>query len=243
MDAGEVLSGLETDLSRCIQLLPDGYRDAERIFPNRKVAELMLAKIYMLEQKWSQAEGMLKTITTSPLYSFQTDLTQVFQKNSVHILWQLKPAGPGDPTKEAMLYYFSGTAPTNYALSESLVGTFGSGDLRKQSWMIPVTVNGKTWYRAGKYKNMVNNHTEDSVVFRLEEVYLLLAETLARQNRPAEGLGYINPIRQRAGLNPLPVSISKEMLLDEVLLDLKPPVFFYGDGPPLPVFKNKRQAH
>jgi len=219
LEAGGGLSRLETDLSRCIPLLPNEYRDVERIFLNRKVAELMLAKVYMLEQKWSQAEEMLKTITGSPFYSFQNDLTKVFQKNSGHILWQLKPANPGDPTKEAMLYYFSGTAPTNYALSESLVGSFSSGDLRKQNWMVSVTVSGNTWYRAGKYKNIVNNDTEYSVVFRFEEVYLLLAETLAQQNRTTEGLGYINPIRQRAGLNPLPVSISKEMLLDEVLLE------------------------
>ncbi|NML72435.1 RagB/SusD family nutrient uptake outer membrane protein [Chryseobacterium sp. RP-3-3] len=218
VEAGEVLTRLETDLSRCIQLLSDGYRDVERIFPNRKVAELMLAKVYMLEQKWSHAEGILKTITASPLYSFQNDLAQVFQKNSGHILWQLKPAGPGDPTKEAMLYYFSAAAPTNYALSENLIGAFSSGDLRKQSWMVPVTVNGKTWYRAGKYKNTVNNDTEDSVVFRLEEVYLLLAETLAQQNKTGEALQHINPVKQRAGLSPL-ASVSKEMLLDEILLE------------------------
>lgn len=218
VETGKVLSRLETDLSRCAELLPDQYRDEERVYPHRKAAELMLARVYMLEQKWAQGETMLKTILGSPLYSFQNDLSKVFQKDSKHILWQLKPANPGDPVKEAMLYYFSGAAPTTYALSESLLNSFEAGDLRKQKWMIPVMVGGTTWYRVNKYKNTTINSTEDSIVFRLEEVYLLLAEALTQQNKTAEALLYINPIRQRAGLSPLG-PVSKEVLLSEILLE------------------------
>ncbi|WP_407846177.1 RagB/SusD family nutrient uptake outer membrane protein [Chryseobacterium sp. KCF3-3] len=218
VESAEVLSRLEADLLHCGELLPDQYRDAERVYPNRKGAELMLAKVYTLEQKWTQAETVLKAIVGSPLYSFQNDLSKVFQKDSKHIIWQLKPANPGDPVKEAMLYYFSGAAPTGYALSESLISSFESGDLRKQQWMVPVSVGGNTWYRVNKYKNITSNDTEDSIVFRLEEVCLLLAEALAQQNKVGEALQYINPVRQRAGLTAL-ASISKEVLLSEILLE------------------------
>lgn len=218
VESGEVLSRLETDLSYCAGLLPDQYRDAERVYPNRKAAELMLAKVYMVRHKWGEAEQALKTISGSPLYSFQNDLSKVFQKDSKHIIWQLKPANPGDPVKEAMVYYFSGAAPTGYALSESLVNSFEVGDLRKQLWMAAVTVGGNTWYRADKYKNITINDTEDSIVFRLEEVYLLLAEALAQQNKTGEALQYINPVRQRAGLSAL-TSVSKDILLSEILLE------------------------
>lgn len=220
VESGEVLSRLEADLLRCGALLPDQYRDAERVYPNRKGAELMLARVYMLEQKWAQAETVLKVILGSPLYSFQNDLSKVFQKDSKHIIWQLKPANPGDPVKEAMLYYFSGAAPTGYALSESLMSSFEAGDLRKQQWMVPVAAGGNTWYRVNKYKNITINDTEDSIVFRLEEVYLLLAEALAQQNKVGEALQYINPVRQRAGLSAL-ASVSKEVLLSEILLENK----------------------
>ncbi|UTX50823.1 RagB/SusD family nutrient uptake outer membrane protein [Chryseobacterium sp. MA9] len=214
----EVLSRLEADLVRCGELLPDQYRDAERVYPNRKGAELMLARVYMLEQKWAQAETVLKTILGSPLYNFQNDLSKVFQRDSKHIIWQIKPANPGDPVKEAMVYYFSGAAPTGYALSESLMSSFEAGDLRKQQWMAAVTVGGNTWYRVNKYKNITSNDTEDSIVFRLEEVYLLLTEALTQQNKVGEALQYINPVRQRAGLNAL-ASVSKEVLLSEILLE------------------------
>lgn len=215
----EVLLHLENDLNECSALLPDEYRSEERIFPNRKVAQLMKAKVNMLQKKWNQAEILLKEVVQSPTYIFQNDINKVFQKTSPHIIWQLKPQNTTDPTKEALLYYFSGAAPSNYAISESLKNVFTAGDLRKQNWMAPVTFNGTTWYRPDKYKNRLTNTTEYSIVLRLEEVYLLLAESLTEQNQLTEALQYINPTRQRAGLSPINMPIGKDALLNEILLE------------------------
>ncbi|WP_234110707.1 RagB/SusD family nutrient uptake outer membrane protein [Chryseobacterium sp. R2A-55] len=212
----DVLAKLESDLGTCITLLNDDYSNVERIFVNRKVAELMLAKVYMAELRYGDAETKLKSIVQSPLYTFENDITKVFQKSGKHILWQLKPKNSGDATKEAGIYYFTNVAPSNYALSTNLVNSFASSDLRKQNWMATVTVGGNTWYRADKYKNRSNNTSEYSIVFRLEEVYLLLAETLAKQGKLGQALPYINSTRQRAGLLALPVGTSQAILLSEI---------------------------
>ncbi len=53
--SAEVLSRLENDLNNSISMLTDSYRSTERITPNRKVGQLMLAKIYMLQSKWNDA--------------------------------------------------------------------------------------------------------------------------------------------------------------------------------------------
>ncbi len=42
------------------------------------------------------------------------------------------------------------------------------------------------------------NHSDNNTVFRLADVYLMLAEALNEQNKPDEALTYINPIRVRA---------------------------------------------
>lgn len=215
----EVGSKLENDLNEAIVLLKDEYRNVERIYPNRKTAQLLLAKVQMRRHQWAEAETVLKNIVQSPLYQFQNDITQVFNKLGTHILWQLKPKNPGDPTKEAQTYYFAGAAPYSYALTPNLMGTFSAGDLRKQNWTASVSVGPNTWYRADKYKNRINNTTEYSIVFRLEEVYLLLAEALAQQNKIAEALPYVNATRQRAGLPSLTSSITKEALVNEILLE------------------------
>lgn len=219
IQSSEVLTQLENDLNTSISLLTDAYRSTERIIPNRKVAQLMLAKIYMLQSKWNNAETLLRTITQSSLYQPENDLSKVFTKSGSHILWQLKPKNNGDATQEVTAYYFTGAAPSNYALSQNLVSIFTAGDQRKNQWMATVTVGQNTWYRAAKYKALTNNTSEFSVVFRLEEVYLLLAETLAQQDKIADALPYLNVTRQRATLAPLVMPISKQSLLDEILLE------------------------
>lgn len=216
--AAEVLVKLKEDLNQSIALLQDEYRNVERIYPNRKTAQLLLAKVLMLQQQWAEAEAVLKTIIQNPQYQFQQDITKVFNKSGSHILWQLKPKNPGDPTREVQTYYFS-AAPGTYALSSDLVGVFTQNDLRRQHWIAPVTVGTNTWFRADKYKNRINNATEYSIVFRLEEVYLLLAEALARQNKIQEALPYANGTRQRAGLVALTGTITKDQLLGELLME------------------------
>jgi hypothetical protein len=221
----EALNRLNVDLNECASLLSDEYRSSERIFPNRKVAQLMLAKVYLLQHKWNEAELLLKTVVQSPLYQFQQDLDKVYNKTSTHILWQLKPQNVNDPTRESIFYYFANSAPQLYAISDALKNAFSSGDLRMAGWMAPVVVNGKTWYRADKYKNRITNTTEYSIIFRVEEAYLLLAESLTQQNRPADALPYLNPTRERGGLDPITMPIEKEVLLDEVILESRKEFF------------------
>ena len=214
-----VLSNIERDLTEAITLLPDEYRHAERIYLNRKAGQLLLAKIYMTQHQWTLAEPLLKEIVTSPLYQYQNDLTKVFIKTGKNILFQLKPKNSGDGTKEAGTYYFANAAPTAYALSTNLVSAFDYSDLRKQNWMTAVQVGQNTWYRASKYKNRTANTTEYSVVFRLGEVYLLLAETSAQLDQPTVAVSYLNFSRLRAGLQPITVPITTEQLLGEILLE------------------------
>ncbi len=170
-----------------------------------------------MSEKWSEAENLFFQIVQSPLYVWETDLTKVFNKTGKHILWQLKPANSTDATKEYLLYNFTTSLPTTFALSDALVNSFETGDLRKQTWIMQTVINQKTYFRPMKYRNPVNsNTTENSVVFRLEEVYLLYAESLTQQNKIAEAKPLVDKLRQRAGLALLPTGISKENLTNRI---------------------------
>src|SRR5690606_5197839 len=85
LESTEVFQRIENDLLEAIDLLNDDYRDQERIYLNAKVAELLLAKIYLLEQKYDQAVQVTEGILNSPLYQFQTDIHEVFHKSGTHI--------------------------------------------------------------------------------------------------------------------------------------------------------------
>lgn len=218
-EASAVLAQLEADVMDAAGLLEDNYRNTERIYPNRKAAEMLLARIYLLRGEWALAGQTAQSILQSPLYQFQSDLNQVFHKSGSHILWQLKPENNGDATQESGFYYFVNAAPNAYTLTRDLVSSFADNDLRKQAWIAPVSFNGKSWYRPYKYKNLSGTNTNEySVVFRLEEVYFILAEALAKQNRVDEALPYLNASRKRAGLTAF-TSLSAEDFITELLAE------------------------
>lgn len=213
-EESQLLDQLTLDLTESISLLNDDYRQPERIYINRKVAEILLAKIYLTLGNYSNAETVVNSILQSPLYSFQHDIDEVFHNNSNHILWQLYPMVSSFPTWEAIFFYFE-DAPHSFALSSDLINSFDNIDLRKTHWIKSVTVGEQTWYRPFKYKNNDENFNEYSVVFRLEEVYFIMAEALFKQNRISEAVAYINPTRIRAGLEPL-TNLSYEEFANEL---------------------------
>ena len=211
------LTKLETDISEAVNLLPSAYRNVERIYPNQSTATVLLAKMKMLLGKWQEGEVLFKSVLQSSGYVFQGDITKVFQKSGTHIIWQLKPRNNNDPTKEAALYNFT-TVPTSYMLNPSLISSFASNDLRRQNYFTAVVSGGQTNYKSTKYKNTASgsNTTEYSIVYRLEDVYLSLAECLVMQGKVAEAVPHINLTRQRAGLSALAVTVSASVAMEEI---------------------------
>lgn len=213
----QLMAILENDLKDVLNGLGDQYANQERIYVNKKVGELLLTKVFLSAEKWNDAELLLSQIIQSPLYTWESDLSKVFTKTGKHIMWQLKPANSTDATKEYLLYNFTTSLPTSFSLSDVLLNSFEAGDQRKQVWILPTVINQKTYFRPMKYKNPANaNSTENSVVFRLEEAYLLHAESLANQNKISEAKNYVDKIRQRAGLASLPSGLSKDALLGKI---------------------------
>ena len=229
MNKDQFLIKLETDLSEAVNLLPSAYRNAERIYPNKFAGYMALAKMKMLLKKWVEAEVLCSTILQSSQYTFQTDPSKVFQKNGTHIIWQLKPKNTNDATKEASLYNFTG-APLSFVLNLNLINTFSSGDLRRQHYITAVPFNQQINYRSSKYKNLaVNNPNEYSIIYRLDEVNFMMAESLIEQNRAGDAVPYINHCRQRAGLPALSTSLSVSAATTE-LREEKRREFFVEHG-------------
>lgn len=215
----EILALIRIDAEKASTLLKEEYRNTDRIYPNRKTTELILAKVAILQKRWQDAEILLHKVIDSPLYKIESDIKKVFVKTGKHILWQVRPQKEGDPTLEASTYYFNNAAPTTYSLSNDLINQFSSSDLRKVNWITPVIYNGTTWYRSSKYKNLLANTDEYSIVFRIEEAYLLMAEVLIYQGRMQESITFLNKTRQRAGLLGLSGNYSAVDLLHEVALE------------------------
>lgn len=208
---------LVQDLEGAIELLQDTYRNTERIYINKKAAQILLSKVYLDKKEYGNAERALKAIIQSPIYSYEYNIDKVFDKNGNHIIWQLKPKNNQDATTEAMLYHFSNSYPSNYAISQNLLNSFLDSDLRKERWINNVYFNGEVFFYPYKYKNRSNNINEYSIIFRLEEAYLLLAESLIEQNKLKEGVYYLNYSRKRAGLHDIDENTTKGEILEYVI--------------------------
>lgn len=229
ISSGELYSKLQDDISQSVNSLEDTYRNSERIYLNRKAAQLLQATMDLELGKLTEAELICKEIITSPLYNMQQDVSKVFKKGGTHIIWQLKPLNTNQAVLETGIYYFSSTPPPAYALSSDIVSTFESNDIRRLNWVTSISGSGSSFYRNNKYKNNVTNTDEYSIVMRLEEVYFVLAEALIKQNKIAEAAMYVNMIRGRSGVSAISGTLPKEAFLAELLKE-KRREFFAEQG-------------
>lgn len=218
----EVLNLVEADLKTALEFIPPDYRNAERLYPNQGVVELLLAKNYLLQKRYDLAELYANKVLNNPLYHLELDINKVFKKNASSTLWQLSPATIGSPntaTYEASTYIFTSLPPVDVTLSQGLLNTFEPQDLRLQFWTKEVTNGVDSYWHAYKYKNSSNNTDEYSIVFRLEEAYFTLAESLAYQERVPEAVTVLNQIRTKRGLTALPTALNQMDFITELVAE------------------------
>jgi hypothetical protein len=207
------------DLKDAETLLSTNYLKAdvltvttERVRPTKWAAAALLSRVYLFKGAYDSAEAQsTQVINNSQLYSL-TRLDSVFYKNSNEAIWQLQPVGTGTSsnTGEGRLFILPATGPntSNYPvyLSNFMVNSFETGDLRKVKWTgsVTVSVSGMptTYYYPYKYKiGAVNSPmSEYSMVLRLGEQFLIRAEARAQQGNLTGAEADLNAIRNRAGL-------------------------------------------
>jgi hypothetical protein len=224
--AADVYNQIIADLKDAQNLLNENYvsadgltTSAERVRPNKSVATALLARVYLYNNDFADAEIEATKIISQSTYSLVSNLSLVFLKNSNETIWALQPAPSGAfATPEGNSYVLT-TLPNanldskNLTISSNLLSAFTSGDNRKTNW-----IGDYSGYKfPNKYKIISGTTlTEYSIVFRLAEQYLIRGEARAQQNKLLEGLQDVNKIRNRAGLLDT-TATSKDQLLDIIL--------------------------
>lgn len=193
-----------SDLTEAQSLLKPEYPSAHRLRPNLFAATALLAKVYLFREKWDLAENAASQVINSGLYLLEADLNNVFSSSSREAIWQLSPVLPGFETWEG--YYFvpvSSSIVPRYAVTDNLLSAFEPSDSRMASWLKSNTVNSTAYFFPYKYKlgyDGLSEPTENYMVFRLAELYLIRAEARARQNNVSGSFEDLNRVRNRAGL-------------------------------------------
>jgi len=193
-----------TDLQNAQTLLPD---NKERLRPNKWAATALLARVYLYERNWSQAEAQAMAIIDNKAnYQLEDSLNRVFLTNSGEAIWQLLSNRAGVDTWEGRNFILTlapATGESNAAaLSDYLLKAFEKGDQRRRAWVDSITVGGKYFFPY-KYKIKNDNDTvvdESSVVLRLAEQYFIRAEARVHLGNFDGAKEDVNLIRRRAGL-------------------------------------------
>lgn len=209
----DVLKLIEQDLLNTLDQLTYTDRSPKKFYPNKAVSELMLAKNYLLQGNYIKAEEFAKKLYDNTTYKLENDINQVFKNNASSTIWQLSNTNLTYPTQEASSFIINYSTP-QHTLSDDLYNSFEAQDQRKENWIgMYAPIRAHFNY---KYKNRLPpNSDENTIMFRIEEAYFILAESLIHQNRQKEAIPIINLIRHRAGLlSPININLNK----DEALL-------------------------
>ncbi len=206
------LSAAQSSLADNIYVDGSGNPVTDRVRPNKQTASAMLARVYLYQQDWKNAEAQASSVIASSNYTLVKNLNQVFLKGSTETIWALQPVSTTYVNTMDAYYLIVDTnysITTQLPLNNALVNTFEAGDARLTNWTGTYTTTTSpitTYHFANKYKvsslSSTIAVTEYPIVMRLAEQYLIRAE--AEANGAGTGMSAaindLNTIRNRAGL-------------------------------------------
>ncbi len=213
--ADEVYTQIIQDLKDAEGLLGEGYTTADlkttstdRVRPNKWAATALLARVYLFTGDYPNAvTESSKVIGQSTLYNLET-LDNAFLKDSKEAIWELQSVQNNINTYDGNLFILiAAPAYSNpVSLSNYVYNAFEAGDNRKVKWTGSLTTTGTgaaTYHYSYKYKvrspgSATIPLTENTIVMRLAEQYLIRAEANIRSGNIAQGIADLNILRNRA---------------------------------------------
>ncbi|MFA4870185.1 MAG: RagB/SusD family nutrient uptake outer membrane protein [Pedobacter sp.] len=223
-DVGEVMKMVKEDLLKAEQLLIPLYPSGEKVRINRRVVQGFLARVNLYEKNWSAARAYAELVIDDALYDCDA-LDKVFLKGSKSAVWQFKTAVEGVNTLEGGAHIFIALPVPNARLHPVLLDEFDPGDQRKVQWVKQVGTDPQNTH-AFKYRQRAATAStlEYSVIIRIEEMYLIVAEATAEQGDMETCSSSLDVLRSRAGLPRLDFT-DRQSAVDAILKERRLELF------------------
>ncbi|HTF20659.1 MAG TPA: RagB/SusD family nutrient uptake outer membrane protein [Chryseolinea sp.] len=212
----EVYASVVADLKDSQQLLADvAIQSKSRV--SKWASTALLARVYLYAQDWANAEVESARILDAGTFLLEPELVGTFSVDSREAIWQLQPVVPGYNTFDGNVFILT-EVPTLVSLRDGLLNYFEDADKRRAVWINSFSSNDITYYFPYKYQVKIGDEiTENLMVLRLSEQYLIRAEARAMQGNTASAVADLNIIRQRAGLDDVPETIGETACLDAIV--------------------------
>lgn len=197
--SGQVYAQIIADLERAESILPVAYPNAGRTRANKYAASALLARVYLYMKDYNKAEEKANIVIaasgTGQTYNLVSDLPSVFLATSAETIFSFDASVYGYTNVGSQTVPNANVVPT-YTILPGLLNAFETGDKRKTNW---IGISSGQSYPL-KYRTKTKVTTENDVVLRLSEQYLIRSEARARQNNFSGAQEDLNVIRSRAGL-------------------------------------------
>ena len=225
----EVYNLIISDLTTAVEKLPETYSGGGRGRATSGAAGGLLGKVYLTRGQWEECETVLQDVIDAGNYRLLDDYAAVFDYNTpinaeilFNVQYQSGQTGQGSdfwwhfgPAQGGSAVYGSGggTGDGRNMPTEDMDNAYEEGDLRKDFSMqdhytrsdgTRTDVRFITKFK--QYGAIPGDSDVDFPVLRYSDVLLMYAEALVEQDRVADGLEFVNQVRNRAGLDPVSVS-------------------------------------
>lgn len=180
---------------------------------NKAAASALLARVYLYQKDYQNAESYATKLLQSADYGMPTP-DKNFINSSNEVILQL--GNQAGVTTFGSNYITTATVTPGYTLPDAVYNSFETTptvDLRRTNWTSSKTVSDKVYYAITKYKVSSGAGSEYHVMLRLAEQYLIRAEARANLGKLAEARTDVDAVRNRAGLAGLHINLTQAQLL------------------------------
>ncbi len=224
----ETFAFAANDLTQAAELLPEVWPSAELGKATKYAAQGILARLYMFQQKYSDAKPLLQSIIASGKYQMATSYADCFLDNldnSPEHVFQIQyisgNIGEGNPFVVFLVpsvirsALFPSGGGEGMKVSKDLYESYENGDSRRDFTILKgfTTVGGQIdtvspyfiKYAHGKIPSDRTDYGVNMPVLRYTDVKMMYAEVLNEEsyNPSGEAFSILNEVRTRAGLTSL----------------------------------------
>ncbi len=207
----EVWAFIEEDLDVAMDLLGTS---SSYYYVCRDAAVALKARVMLSQQKNEQAGSLAESLITGGKYQLDTfeKIFRKIQNNEVIFAFENNTEESNNAISNLFYGYFMPNKGSYlYRPSQSVLGMFESGDLRKPMSLDNVAGNDVI----NKYPGGQGGR-DPVIISRLAEMYLISAEAKGR----VAGLARLNELRQKRGVSPVSPA-TNDAFIDAILLERK----------------------
>ena len=216
----EVYAFIENDLSLAANMLPGNYNADEKGRVTLWAAKGLLGKVFLTQKKFSLAISVLEDVVNNGPHTLLNEYQDVFDvgnENNSEILFAVRYQSGSVGLGAPFANYFGPVQSDDYVVTgggdglnvptETMSASYEDGD-RKEASMADFWIGDGGVENHRKFVTKFNSSFSavddagnDWPVLRFSDILLMLAEAHSQMGDLPKALGYMNQVRERAGLN------------------------------------------